>query len=128
MPRDLEEIAIGILTARWITSPIIKITAGSEEIAKGNLDQQVDEDSPVIELKTLGYSFKQACSEWQEPEIRMERVKQDLGNTDIQFTLNYYVDDIRLEDDERRIRVNSDIHREIMTYLQDACISASKNH
>ncbi len=58
----------------------------------------------------------------------MERVKQDLGNTDIQFTLNYYVDDISLEDGERGIRVNSDIHREIMTHLKDACISSPKHY
>ena len=75
-------------------------------------------------VRWLRERFKQARSEWQEPEIRMERVKQDLGNTYIQFTLNYYVDDIRLEDGERGIRVNSDIHREIMTYLKDACISS----
>ncbi len=69
--------------------------------------------------------FKQARSEWQEPEIRMEKVIHDLGHTYIQFTLNYYVDDIRLEDGERGIRINSDIHREIMHHLKDDCQSLS---
>lgn len=67
--------------------------------------------------------FKQARSEWQEPEIIMEKVVHDREQTYIQFTLNYYVDDIRLEDGSRGIRVNSDIHREIMVHLKDSCIS-----
>ena len=86
-------------------------------------------DDYVQELvRWLRERFKQARSEWQEPEIRMERVKHDEGHTYIQFTLNYYVDDIRLEDAERGIRVNSDIHREIMTHLKDACISSPQNY
>ena len=51
----------------------------------------------------------------------MERVVKDEGHTYIRFTLNYYVDDIRLEDGERGTRVNSDIHREIMHHLKDDC-------
>ena len=59
--------------------------------------------------------FKQARSAWQEPTIRMDAVIQ----ASTQFTLNYYVDDIRLEDGERGTRVNSDIHREIMRLLKE---------
>jgi MscS family membrane protein len=72
-------------------------------------------------LQWLRDRFKQARSAWQEPEIRMERVVHYEGYTYIQFSLNYYVDDIRLEDGERGIRVNSDIHREIMRHLKDDC-------
>ena len=67
--------------------------------------------------------FKQARSKWQEPEIRLEKIKKDMGYTYVEFSLNYYVDDIRLEDGERGVRVNSDIHREIMNHLKDACVS-----
>ena len=74
-------------------------------------------------VRWLKERFKQARSKCQEPEIRMARVKQEYGCTHIEFTLNYYVDDIRLEDGERGIRVNSDIHREIMIHLKEACIS-----
>lgn len=70
--------------------------------------------------------FKQARSEWQEPEIRMERIKQDEGYTYVEFSLNYYVDDIRLEDGERGIRVNSDLHREIMRHLKQYCLSRGR--
>jgi MscS family membrane protein len=81
-------------------------------------------DDYVMELrKWLHERFKQARSEWQEPEIRMERLKQDEGYTYVEFSLNYYVDDIRLEDGERGIRVNSDLHREIMRHLKQHCLS-----
>ena len=91
--------------------------------------QETRLDDYVEELvRWLKERFKQARSEWQEPEIRMERVKHDEGHSYIEFTLNYYVDDIRLEDGERGIRVNSDIHREIMSHLKDACISSPKKY
>ena len=67
--------------------------------------------------------FKQARSEWQEPKVRMERVVHYEGYTYIEFILNYYVDDIRLEDGGRGTRVNSDIHREIMRHLKEDCQS-----
>ncbi|NER96504.1 MAG: hypothetical protein F6J86_22100, partial [Symploca sp. SIO1B1] len=67
--------------------------------------------------------FKQARSQWQEPQVRMEGVVHYEGYTYIQFVLNYYVDDIRLEDGARGIRVNSDIHREIMRHLKEDCQS-----
>ncbi len=89
------------------------------------LRQETRLDDYVKQLvEWLKDRFKQARSEWQEPEIRMERVKKDMGHTYIEFTLNYYVDDIRLEDGERGARVNSDIHREIMNHLKNDCLSS----
>jgi MscS family membrane protein len=79
-------------------------------------------DDYVKELvQWLRDRFKQARSAWQDPDIRMERIIHEEGHTYVQFTLNYYVDDIRLEDGERGIRVNSDIHREIMNHLKEEC-------
>ena len=80
------------------------------------------DDYVQVLVKWLRERFKQARSEWQEPEIRMEKIEHRDDHTYVQFTLNYYVDDIRLEDGERGMRINSDIHREIMTHLKDACI------
>ena len=92
------------------------------------LQEETRLDDYVRQLvRWLRDRFKQARSEWQEPEIRLERVKKDKGFTYIEFSLNYYVDDIRLEDGERGMRVNSDIHREIMLHLKDACISGQNS-
>jgi MscS family membrane protein len=88
------------------------------------LQEETRLDDYVKELiRWLRDRFKQARSSWHEPEVRMERVVRDEGHTYIQFHLNYYVDDIRLEDGERGTRVNSDIHREIMNHLKDDCRS-----
>lgn len=93
------------------------------------LQEETRIDDYVIDLiQWLQNRFKQARSEWQEPEIRMDRVIHDMGYTYMQFTLNYYVDDIRLEDGERGIRVSSDIYQEIMHHLQDECQRVQNKH
>ena len=70
--------------------------------------------------------FKQARSEWHEPHVRMKQVIHREGYTYLEFSLNYYVDDIRLEDGERGMRINSDIHREIMRHLKKDCQSPDR--
>ncbi|MCL6436159.1 MAG: PAS domain S-box protein [Leptolyngbyaceae cyanobacterium HOT.MB2.61] len=49
-------IAIGILTARWITHPILRVSQASDQLAQGNLNQQV-EPSTITEIDTLANSF-----------------------------------------------------------------------
>ncbi len=49
-------IAIGILTSRWVTQPILRVSGASDELAKGDLNQQV-EKSPIVEIDTLANSF-----------------------------------------------------------------------
>lgn len=72
-------------------------------------------------VKWLRNRFKQARSEWQNPEVRIEGVSYDRERTFIDFSLEYYVDDIRLEDGERGDRVHGDIHRELLRHLKDFC-------
>ncbi|MEM9266062.1 MAG: mechanosensitive ion channel family protein [Cyanobacteria bacterium P01_F01_bin.13] len=86
------------------------------------LQEETRLDDYVKDLvRWLRDRFKQARSSWHDPDVVMEGVVKDKGYTYIRFSLNYYVDDIRLEDGERGIRVNSDIHREIMHHLKDYC-------
>ena len=85
-------------------------------------NQETRIDDRVKELiKWLRDRFKQARSAWQEPKVRIKSLKQDEGFSYIEVTLNYYVDDMRLEDGERGLRVGSDIHREIVRLLKDDC-------
>lgn len=49
-------IILGLVTARWITYPVIRITKAAEEIATGHLDQEVP-SSPITELQRLTQSF-----------------------------------------------------------------------
>ena len=87
-------------------------------------DQETRLDDRVKDLvKWLRDRFKQARSEWQDPKVRLKTVTRQEGYTYIKVVLNYYVDDVRLEDGERGLRVGSDLHREILRNLKDHCFS-----
>lgn len=76
-------------------------------------------DDYVKELaRWLRTHFKQTRSESQEPDVRMEENIYGSSAIFFKFTLNYYVDDIKLEDCERGERVNSEIYLEITRRLQ----------
>lgn len=87
-------------------------------------DQETRLDDRVRELvKWLRDRFKQARSEWQDPKVRIKTLTREEGYTYVKLILNYYVDDVRLEDGERGLRVGSDIHREILRNLKEDCFS-----
>lgn len=69
-------------------------------------------------VRWLRTRFKQARSQWQEPDVRMEQNVHGNSAIFLKFTLNYYVDDIKLEDCERGERVNSEIYCETVRQLQ----------
>ncbi|MCD8485633.1 MAG: HAMP domain-containing protein [Desertifilum sp.] len=52
-------IAMGILTARWITHPILRLTRASDEMARGNLNQYIYLPNllQIIEIEKLTQSF-----------------------------------------------------------------------
>lgn len=52
-------IAFGILTARWISRPILELMRGSEEIARGNFDRRIQTEDVVqtMEIEKLARSF-----------------------------------------------------------------------
>ena len=58
-------IVIGILTARRLTRPIMQIAQASQDMAAGNLDQNV-ESSRIIELEELANSFNTMAGQLQE--------------------------------------------------------------
>ena len=58
-------IAIGMLTARWITRSVESISQASDKLAQGDLAQQV-EDSIIIEIDTLSKSFNQMAEQLKQ--------------------------------------------------------------
>jgi signal transduction histidine kinase len=68
---------LGILTARWITRPILQISQASEAIAAGNLDQAVTA-TKIQELNTLSQSFNHMAIQLQESFVALEKSKDDL--------------------------------------------------
>jgi PAS domain S-box-containing protein len=58
-------IAIGILTSRWVSRPLLRVSEASNELAQGKLDQHVD-PSPIVEIDTLAGSFNRMAGQLKE--------------------------------------------------------------
>ncbi|MEG4233783.1 SpoIIE family protein phosphatase [Microcoleus sp. Pol11C3] len=72
-------IVLGVLTARSITIPIIRITKAAEEIAAGNLDNRVDTTHfiEIEEIDTLEHSFDSMAGQLKESfETLEDKVKE----------------------------------------------------
>lgn len=77
-------------------------------------------DDYVMDLiKWFKDKFKEPRSKWQEPQIRMAGVNHDEARLYVKFKLNFFIDDIKLEDGKRGDRVSSQIYQEILRYLKN---------
>ncbi|VXD12319.1 hybrid sensor histidine kinase/response regulator [Planktothrix paucivesiculata] len=71
-------VILGILTARWIMKPIVKLNQDSQKIAQGKLEEILPKNEVygINELEVLSQSFNQMVSELKESfetlEIRVE--------------------------------------------------------
>ncbi|MCC5645754.1 PAS domain S-box protein [Nostoc sp. CHAB 5824] len=70
-------IAIGIYTSRWITHPILRVSQASNELAQGNLDQQIA-PSPIIEIDTLADSFNGMAGQLKNSFESLEAKNEEL--------------------------------------------------
>ncbi len=70
-------IAAGILTARWISQPILQLSSASEEIARGQLNQHIKVQG-ITELETLATSFNSMARQLQESFANLEAKNADL--------------------------------------------------
>ena len=85
-------------------------------------------DDYVLELiKWLQERFKQPRSQWQEPQIRMIGVNHDEGYIYVEFELNFYVDDIKLEDGKRGSRLSSQIYQEAIGHFRKIYLNSDHN-
>lgn len=85
-------------------------------------------DDYVLELiKWLQERFKQPRSQWQEPQIRMIGVNHDEGYIYVEFELNFYVDDIKLEDGKRGSRLSSQIYQEAIAHFRNIYLNSDHN-
>ena len=75
----LVAIAIGILTARWITHPLLKLAEASQEVARGNLDQKVDAGS-IKEIAIVADSFNSMTDKLKESVKALRLANEDLEN------------------------------------------------
>lgn len=70
-------IIIGILTARWVTSPIIRLNQSSKNIAAGQWDQPL-ESNRQDELGELTRSFNNMIKQLQTTLTQMQELNQSL--------------------------------------------------
>ena len=74
-------ISIGVLTSRWVTRPILRVSGASDELAKGNLNQRVA-PSPIIEIDTLANSFNLMARQLQDSFTTLEQKNEKLRITE----------------------------------------------
>ena len=70
-------LSLGILTARWIAQPILRLNAASKAIASGALNQHV-EIKQIRELDTLARSFNQMAGQLQDSFATLENTNAEL--------------------------------------------------
>jgi phosphoserine phosphatase RsbU/P len=87
--------ALGILTARWISNPILRLSRASQSLAQaaqqrfiGGTPRQPETTSSIQELETLSQSFYQMGSQLQNSFAELEAANQDLEQRVAQRTLD----------------------------------------
>ncbi|HAZ43641.1 MAG TPA: histidine kinase [Cyanobacteria bacterium UBA11371] len=70
-------ICMGIITARWVTSPILRLNAAAKNIAKGDWELTVKIDR-VDEVGQLANSFNNMAKQLQESFSEMKTLNQAL--------------------------------------------------
>ena len=76
-------------------------------------------DDYVLELiQWLRVKFKQVKSQWQQPQVKIVDISHEEDKTYVKFELNFYVDEITLEDGKRGSRLSSQIYQEIVQYFK----------
>jgi sigma-B regulation protein RsbU (phosphoserine phosphatase) len=112
-------IAIGILTARSITRPVLRITKAAEQIAAGNLDKRVGTTDfiEIEEIDTLERSFDSMAGQLKESfETLEDKVKErttELASANGEIlALNE-----RLKEDNLRMGAELDIVRQMQQMI-----------
>ncbi|MBU7586660.1 MAG: mechanosensitive ion channel family protein [Nostoc sp. TH1S01] len=76
-------------------------------------------DDYVMELnKWLLERFKEPRQKWQDPQVLVKGLEYEEGFPYMKFRLNFFVDDIKLENGKRGDRVSSQIYQEVLQYLK----------
>jgi signal transduction histidine kinase/CheY-like chemotaxis protein len=76
---------LGILTAHWITQPILQLGSTAKAIASGNLDQKVSVNS-TTELNSLAESFNLMAHQLRESFLALARTNEELESRVTQRT------------------------------------------
>ncbi len=89
-----------------------------QRMANPGGDETRLDDYAVKFVEWLHENFKESKTLWKEPKIRL----MDIQGSGMQFTVKFYVDNIRLEHWERGYRVSNEVRREMVRRLRQAYI------
>lgn len=70
--------ALGLVTSRQISRPILQLSQASQAMAAGDLDQRVTVQSQVAELEVLGNSYNQMAAQLQASFKELAATNADL--------------------------------------------------
>ena len=112
-------IVLGVVTARLIARPVLRLTKAAEEIAAGNLDNRVDTSDfiEIQEIDTLKHSFNSMAGQLKESfETLEDKVKErttELASANGEIlALNE-----RLKEDNLRMGAQLDIVRQMQQMI-----------
>jgi len=63
---------LSIISTRWITKPILRLSQASKAIANGELQEPLPENHAIAEIRTLAKSFNQMTKQVQQSFERVE--------------------------------------------------------
>ena len=73
-------ISMGLITSRWITQPIMRLSSAAGAIADGDLDRQVVEEGKIVELGRLSHSFNEMARQLQTSFNNLAHTNRELDN------------------------------------------------
>jgi signal transduction histidine kinase/CheY-like chemotaxis protein len=76
----LSAIALGLITSRWITRPILYLGQAAAAIAQGDLNQQVAVKG-IVELGVLSHSFNEMAQQLQASFANLAHINAALDRT-----------------------------------------------
>ncbi|RAM52422.1 MAG: mechanosensitive ion channel family protein [Hapalosiphonaceae cyanobacterium JJU2] len=97
----------------------IKINKLFVKVNKISSDDTRLDDSMKSLRMWMQENFKTTRNEWQEPKVWVSEIQQ----TERNFSVKFYVDDITLEHCERGVRIMSEVNRELTWQLRRSYLS-----
>lgn len=73
----LVAIVMGVFTGKWMTHPLQRVSEASDQLAQGQLDQQV-EPSFITEILMLGNSFNSMAKQLKDSFTTLEKKNEEL--------------------------------------------------
>ncbi len=95
----------------------------SQKIANPEAEETRLDDYVLEFIQWLKENLKAPRKKWQEPKIRIIGMTYEESNVRIEFVLDFFVDDIKLEDGKRGDRVSSQIYQEIFRHFKETYLN-----